>query len=199
MRDSASELGLPCINHNARPGVHHKIIHFIKGTQIMILQCILVFQRFSRHYLLYSEWLACDSSHRRSHELATGPAHTSLFSHGWLPVAPHKLPNILANATSGQLDPTWRPIHNPSLNTARLKDQTTPLRTPLTLSIISLIHGSHLLAYMPRVDVMCSPSPLTLVIPRRAERINEQVNLGKSKLRLHNGLNWKGNTKDQQP
>ena len=59
----------------------------------MILQCILVFQRFSRHYLLYCEWLACDSSHRRSHELATGPAHTSLFSHGWLLVAPHKLPN----------------------------------------------------------------------------------------------------------
>jgi len=60
----------------------------------MILQCILVFQRFSRHYLLYSEWLACDSSHQRSHKLATGPAHTSLFSHGWLLVAPHKLPNF---------------------------------------------------------------------------------------------------------
>jgi len=66
----------------------------------MILQCILVFQRFSRHYLLYSEWLACDLSHRRSHELATGPAHTSLFSHGWLPVAPHKLPITSASLRS---------------------------------------------------------------------------------------------------
>ena len=31
-------------------------------------------------------------SHGQNHEQATGPTRTSTFYHGWLPVAPHKLP-----------------------------------------------------------------------------------------------------------
>ena len=33
-------------------------------------------------------------SHGQNHERATGPTRTSTFFHGWLPVAPHKLPII---------------------------------------------------------------------------------------------------------
>jgi len=41
---------------------------------------------------------------------------------------------------------------------------------------------------VPRVYVKSSPSALALVVHQLAECINEQVNLGDSKLGLHHGL-----------
>ena len=41
---------------------------------------------------LFSAFRTAYRSHMPSHEPATRPTHTSTFYHGWLPVAPHKLP-----------------------------------------------------------------------------------------------------------
>jgi len=72
------------------------------------------------------------------------------------------------------------PTSDLSLYSARLKVKNPLLRAPpLALSTISLIYDSHFLAYVPKVDVKSSLSALTLVVPRRAECINEQVDLGK--------------------